>query len=107
MGERALWLLALVWLGAIYSTLYIARPTAEFLRERNLLALTQIRPEALGQFLDDLRDDVAISAEHRDDGRALQKRGVLRAGARAQPRGKYRRDIVRDRIFGRGDREPA
>jgi len=40
MGQRALWLLALVWLGAIYSTLYIARPAAEFLRERNLLALT-------------------------------------------------------------------
>jgi hypothetical protein len=32
--------MALVWIGAIYSTLYVARPAAEFLRERNLLRLT-------------------------------------------------------------------
>jgi hypothetical protein len=35
-----LWLLALAWLGAIYSTLYVARPVAELLRSNNLLRLT-------------------------------------------------------------------
>lgn len=35
-----LWLLALAWLGAIYSTLYVARTVAELLRTNNLLRLT-------------------------------------------------------------------
>ena len=30
----------MVWTAAIYSTLYVARPVAEFLRDRNLLRLT-------------------------------------------------------------------
>lgn len=37
---RFLWLAALAWMIAIYSTLYIARPIAEALRQRNLLRLT-------------------------------------------------------------------
>ncbi len=32
--------LAVAWVAAIYSTLYVARPAAEFLRERDLLRLT-------------------------------------------------------------------
>ncbi|MCZ6725816.1 MAG: VanZ family protein [Acidobacteria bacterium] len=35
-----IWLLALAWLGAIYSTLYVARTVAELLRTHNLLRLT-------------------------------------------------------------------
>jgi hypothetical protein len=38
--ERWLWLAALAWTATIYSTLYVARPVAEFLRDRNLLRLT-------------------------------------------------------------------
>ncbi|MDH3402163.1 MAG: VanZ family protein [Acidobacteriota bacterium] len=38
--ERRLWLLALALLVAIYSTLYVARPITEYLRERNLLRLS-------------------------------------------------------------------
>jgi signal transduction histidine kinase/CheY-like chemotaxis protein len=50
---------------ALGTTAYvIAADTLVREAKRNLLALTQIRREALGQFLDDLRDDVAISAEH-------------------------------------------
>ncbi len=40
MSARGLFLLALGWTGVIYSTLYVARPVAEFLRDRNLLRLT-------------------------------------------------------------------
>jgi hypothetical protein len=35
--EHRLWAAAVVWLLAIYSTLYVARPITEALRERNLL----------------------------------------------------------------------
>jgi len=40
MSARGWFLLAFGWMGAIYSTLYVARPVAEFLRARNLLRLT-------------------------------------------------------------------
>lgn len=40
MSARGFFLLALAWTGVIYSTLYVARPVAEFLRDRNLLRLT-------------------------------------------------------------------
>jgi len=40
MSSRGWFVLALAWTGAIYSTLYVARPAAEFLRDRNLLRLT-------------------------------------------------------------------
>ncbi len=38
--ERRFWLLALVLVGGIYSTLSVAREVAEFLRERNLLRVS-------------------------------------------------------------------
>lgn len=37
---RWLWIGAAAWTAAIYSTLYVARPAAELLRDRNLLRLT-------------------------------------------------------------------
>jgi hypothetical protein len=45
--ERRFWLLAVVLLGVIYSTLSVARDVAEFLRERNLLRLSVLAVFAL------------------------------------------------------------
>ena len=39
-SERRYWWMAAAWVAVIYSTLYVARPIAESLRERDLLRLT-------------------------------------------------------------------